>query len=118
LTRIDPEELPNPALPENTAVIVLFPGARRLLFRVRVPVAVPPAPVRIAPPRYAVPSPNETTPVGEAVPLAARSVAVRTVVVERCMPGVAEMVKVVAVTGTDTVTLSDALDGAKFPAGT
>jgi hypothetical protein len=79
VTDSDPEEGANVAAPPYDAEIGLAPTASWLPFTVIVAVAVPPEPERLAVPRAVFPELNDTCPAGEAVPLAALTVAVSTV---------------------------------------
>src|ERR1035438_6599934 len=74
-----PTEPPNPPLPAYTADRLLLPAANWLPFTVTEAVAVPPEPDRLAVPSVTLPSMNATGPVGEVVPLPAKTVAVSVV---------------------------------------
>jgi hypothetical protein len=107
-------ELLNPVVPGKLATIVLFPVARALLFNVNVPVALAPDPVSAADPSKAVPRANVTLPVGLMLPLAAFTVTVSSVV-PGFAPGLAVTVRIVAVVGAVTLTVTEDDELLKLP---
>lgn len=88
--------------------MVLLPGFNWLALTVSDAVAVPPEPERLEVPSDLPPSVKETEPVGEALPLAAFTVAVSTLLPPAVMlVGLAVMVVMVATTETVKATVTD-----------
>jgi hypothetical protein len=74
-----PAELAKPAVPDQVAVMELFPTARLVPFTISVAAIAAPEMERFAVPREALPEVKATVPVGRALPEAGSTIAVRTV---------------------------------------